>query len=73
MRKPLIAAMAAVLVAMCVSCAVRRPPTAPHRNNTEEHRKAKTVEDCLECHRDSMPHSPDRGDCIKCHRLDFGR
>ncbi len=73
MKKLLVAPLSVVLLSLCLSCAVRRPFAAPHRGDTEAHRSAKTVGDCLECHRDDMPHSPDRGNCLKCHRIEVGR
>lgn len=62
----------AVLTLLSVSCAVKRPLFAPHRNDTPEHRQAKTVAECLACHADKMPHAKDRGDCLKCHRILMG-
>lgn len=57
---------------LCVSCSVKRPPLAPHRSDTNEHRQAKTIAQCLACHADNMPHAKDRGDCLKCHRISQG-
>lgn len=62
----------AVLGLLCVACAVRRPLSSPHRNDTPQHRTAKTVEQCLACHAANMPHPQDRGDCLKCHRILLG-
>lgn len=59
-------------VLLSASCSVTRPLMAPHRSNTPEHRQAKTVAQCLACHADDIPHSKDRGDCLKCHRILLG-
>lgn len=53
-------------------CAVRRPLFSPHRSNTPDHRQATRAEDCLKCHgAQNMPHETDRGNCLKCHRLEM--
>lgn len=57
---------------LCAACAVRRPLLAPHRSDTPDHREAKTIARCLECHGAAMPHPQDRGDCLKCHRILLG-
>lgn len=72
MRKLIILCILVGIVA--AGCAVRRPPFAPHRTVTEAHVKAASKAQCLECHnKDLMPHDIDRGDCLKCHRLEMGK
>lgn len=63
-----------ILIAVVVTgCVVLRPPLSPHRTKTPEHIAARTIADCLQCHRaENMPHPVDRGDCLKCHRLELG-
>ncbi|MDF1578996.1 MAG: hypothetical protein RQ753_06380 [Desulfurivibrionaceae bacterium] len=67
MRKNIL--MVLLLVMMSAGCAVRRPLFSPHRPADSDHRRAETVEQCLACHRDDMPHAPGRGDCLRCHRI----
>ena len=56
-------------IVLLSACAVRRPLFSPHREATKDHIEAKTIQQCLACHRDDMPHEADRGDCLRCHRL----
>ena len=59
---------------MVAGCAVKRPLFSPHRSNTTDHRQAATIADCLDCHSpDTIPHDPERGNCLKCHRLERGK
>lgn len=58
-----------MLVILSAACAVRRPLFSPHRPPDRDHREAKTVEQCLVCHQDNIPHDPGRGDCLRCHRI----
>lgn len=69
MRKIIFLVAVGVLSASCV---VRRPVMAPHRSDTPEHRRATTYQECLACHAETMPHSKERGDCLKCHRILLG-
>lgn len=57
------------LIILSTACAVRRPLFSPHRPNNQDHLKATTIVQCLECHKDNMPHEQGRGDCLKCHRI----
>ncbi len=61
-----------IAVLLFSSCAVRRPLFSPHRSNSAEHQQAQKKEQCLACHKDSMLHDPNRGDCLKCHRILLG-
>ena len=60
-----------ILAALSVACSVARPLFSPHRPADQDHREAKTIEQCLGCHRDNLPHDPNigSGDCLKCHRI----
>ncbi len=58
-----------LLLVLLSACAVRRPLFSPHREGSKDHVEAKTIEQCLACHRDNMPHDANRGDCLRCHRL----
>ncbi len=58
-----------ITVLLLSSCAVHRPLFSPHRSSSKEHQQAEKSEQCLACHKDTMPHDPNRGDCLKCHRI----
>jgi len=59
----------ATVLMLFSACAVRRPLFSPHRPADLDHRQARTVEQCLACHLGNMPHDPDRGNCLRCHRI----
>lgn len=61
------------ILALLTGCVALRPPLAPHRSNTPDHKAAKSIQDCLKCHnQNNMPHPVNQGDCLKCHRLELG-
>ncbi|MBU0730088.1 MAG: hypothetical protein KKE17_03855 [Proteobacteria bacterium] len=64
----------ALIVLLFYGCAVRRPPFSPRRYNTDAHKQAQTMEDCIECHSGDKapPHGLKRGNCLSCHQLERG-
>jgi len=59
--------LAALLLAACVE---RVAVYSPRRSDTEAHRQAKSVSDCLGCHSiKDRPHHSTEDDCFRCHKL----
>ena len=64
-------AVALLLVLLTVAGCVHRVAVySPRRSDTEAHRNAKSVSDCLGCHDVSQRrHHSIEDDCFSCHKL----
>lgn len=64
------AAVFLLVLLLVAGCVHRVAVYSPRRSNTEEHRNAKSIGDCLGCHDvTKLRYHSIEDDCFRCHKL----
>jgi len=71
MKKILFLSLVFCLSILLTACVTRMAPFAPHRTNTDDHRKAQTNQDCSGCHSITEIGKGHKAtdNCVRCHRI----